>query len=178
MEADVRASTGHADAPQSARKVAAAAKAQRRSAGNARAAAAAARAARAQAAADDEMPPAVPLSAEPHRLAARAPCKHCGALMWPSEGAACCAGGKHVLGPAFNPPIDADYLRILQQPHFSHDSRLINAALALGSQCTAPSRAMGGLGFHEQHYAHLSLIGNTYRRSARDMLAFMRRFLS
>jgi hypothetical protein len=82
--------------------------------------------------------------------------------MWPSEGAACCAGGKHVLGPAFNPPIDADYLRILQQPHFSHDSRLINAALALGSQCTAPSRAMGGLGFHEQHYAHLSLLGKTY----------------
>ena len=50
----------------------------------------------------------------------------------------------------------------MQQPHFSHDSRLINAALALGSQCTAPSRAMGGLGFHEQHYV-LSLLGTTYQ---------------
>mgnify|MGYP000181423337 CR=1 FL=1 len=85
-----------------------------------------------------------------------------GTLMWPSEGAACCAGGKHILGPAFNPPIDEEYLRIIQQPHFSHDSRLINSSLALGSQCTAPSRAIGGLGFHEQFYAHLSLLGKTY----------------
>ena len=148
--------------PRPFEKASATAKSQRGNAAKARAAAAAARAARAQAASDDEMPPAVPLNAEPHSLAARAPCGHCGALMWPSEGAACCAGGKHVLGPDFNPPIDADYLRIMQQPHFSHDSRLINAALALGSQCTAPSRAMGGLGFHEQHYAHLSLLGTTY----------------
>ena len=110
----------------------------------------------------DEMPPAVPLNAEPHRLAARAPCKHCGAPVWPSEGAACCSGGKHILGPAFNPPIDDEYLSMMQQPHFCHDSRLINSALALGSQCTAPSRAIGGLGFHEQHYAHLSLLGTTY----------------
>ena len=32
----------------------------------------------------------------------------------------------------------------------------------MGSQCTSPSRAQGGLGFHEQHYAHLSLLGTTY----------------
>ena len=102
------------------------------------------------------------MQVQAHRLAARVPCRHCGTLMWPSEGAACCAGGKHILGPAFNPPIDDEYLSMMRQPHFSHDSRLINSALALGSQCTAPSRAMGGLGFHEQHYAHLSLLGTTY----------------
>jgi hypothetical protein len=102
------------------------------------------------------------MQVEPHRLAARAPCKHCGAPVWPSEGAACCSGGKHILGPAFNPPIDDEYLSMMQQPHFSHDSRLINSALALGSQCTAPSRAIGGLGFHEQHYAHLGLLGTAY----------------
>ena len=32
----------------------------------------------------------------------------------------------------------------------------------MGSQCTSPSRAQGGLGFHEQHYEHLSLLGTTY----------------
>ena len=92
----------------------------------------------------------------------RAPCQHCGAMMWPKEGAACCKDGKQVLDEVYNPPLDPAYLRILQQPSFSHDSRLINAALAMGSQCTSPSRAQGGLGFHEQHYAHLSLLGTTY----------------
>ena len=137
--------------PRPFEKDAAGVSAKRRKAKNASAAAAAARAARKHAAAV-EPPPARPLCAEQHRLAARAPCKHCGALMWPSEGTACSAGSKHILGPAFNPPIDAEFLCIMQQPHFSHDSRLINAALALGSQCTAPSRAFGGLGFHEQFY--------------------------
>jgi len=92
----------------------------------------------------------------------RAPCQHCGAMMWPKEGAACCKDGKQALDEVYNPPLDPAYLRILQQPSFSHDSRLINAALAMGSQCTSPSRAQGGVGFHEQHYAHLSLLGTTY----------------
>jgi hypothetical protein len=78
------------------------------------------------------------------------------------EGAACCKNCKQVLGELYNPPLDPDYLRILQQTSFSHDSRLLNAALAMGSQCTSPSRAQGGLGFHEKHYAHLSLLGTTY----------------
>ena len=52
------------------------------------------------------------------------------------------AAGKHILGPAFNLPVDDEYLSMMRQPHFYHDSRLINSALALGSQCTAPSSLM------------------------------------
>jgi hypothetical protein len=44
----------------------------------------------------------------------------------------------------------------------SADSRLLNSALAMGSQGVFPSRAMGGLGFHEQRYGHVSLMGKTY----------------
>jgi hypothetical protein len=51
----------------------------------------------------------------------RAPCQHCGAMMWPKEGAACCKDGKQVLDEVYNPPLDPAYLRILQQPSFSHD---------------------------------------------------------
>jgi hypothetical protein len=97
-----------------------------------------------------------------HLLRARVQCKHCSALVWPEEGAICCKGGKAILGPEYNPPIDEDYLELLNLPHFSHDSRLLNAALAMGTQGVYPSRAMGGLGFHEQYYAHLALYGKTY----------------
>ena len=58
--------------------------------------------------------------------------------------------------------MDEDYPELLNLPHFSHDSRLLNAALAMGTQGVYPSRAMGGMGFHEQYYAHLALYGKTY----------------
>ena len=90
-------------------------------------------------------------------------CKYgCGAMVWPAEGKLCCSGGTHILGPAFNPPIDDDYLELLKLPHVSADSRLLNGALAMGSQGVFPSRAMGGMGFHEQRYGHVSLMGKTY----------------
>ena len=98
-----------------------------------------------------------------HVLLPRRLCTYgCGAMVWPDEIALCCKRGKAILGPEYNPPLDAEYLRLLRDPHFSHDSRLLNAALALGTQGVYPSRAMGGLGFYEQYYAHLALFGKTY----------------
>jgi hypothetical protein len=81
-------------------------------------------------------------------------------MLWPAEDKICCSGGKHILGPVFNPPIDDVYWEFL--PHVSADSRLRNGALAMGSQGVFPSRAMGGLGFHEQRYGHVSPMGKTY----------------
>ena len=98
-----------------------------------------------------------------HRLQPRRLCPHgCGAMVWPEEGTVCCNGGKHILGPQYNPPIDADYMRILQEPHMSKDSRKLNNALAMGTQGTYPSKALGGLAWHEMYYAHLALQGTTY----------------
>lgn len=100
-----------------------------------------------------------PLVTDLHVLQPRCLCTYgCGAMIWRDEVALCCKRGKAILGPEYNPPIDAEYLRLLRDPHFSHDSRLLNSALALGTQGVYPSRAMGGLGFHEQRYAHLSLL--------------------
>ena len=45
----------------------------------------------------------------------------------------CCKSGAHILSPQYNPPLDAEYL-VLRDPHFSHDSRLLNATLARGTQ--------------------------------------------
>ena len=98
-----------------------------------------------------------------HRLQPRRLCPHgCGAMVWPEEGTVCCSGGKHILGPQYNPHIDADYMRILQEPHMSKDSRKLNNALAMGTQGTYPSKALGGLAWHEMYYAHLALQGTTY----------------
>ena len=83
-------------------------------------------------------------------------------MVWPEEGTVCCSGGKHILGPQYNPLIDADYMRILQEPHMSKDSRKLNSALAMGTQGTYPSKALGGLAWHEMYYAHLALQGTTY----------------
>ena len=80
----------------------------------------------------------------------------CGAMVWPAEGKLCCSGGTHILGPAFNPPIDDEYWEFLKLPHVSADSRLLNGALAMGSQGVFPSRAMGGLGFHDQRCGHVA----------------------
>jgi hypothetical protein len=55
----------------------------------------------------------------------------CGAMVWPGEASLCCRGGKHILGPAFNPPIDETYLTIAKKPGFSADSRRLNDKLAL-----------------------------------------------
>jgi hypothetical protein len=40
--------------------------------------------------------------------------------------------------------------------HLSAVSRLLNGALAMGSQGVFPSRAMGGLGFHDQRCGHVA----------------------
>ena len=103
------------------------------------------------------------LITDQHQLSPLRKCTHgCGATVWPEEGTLCCSGGKHILGPQYNPPIDAEYLALLQKPHMSKDSRLINGALQLGTLSVSPSRAMGGMGFHEQHCAFLALYGRTY----------------
>jgi hypothetical protein len=92
-----------------------------------------------------------------HVVRPRALCAYgCGAIVWSEEVKLCCKGGAYILGPEYNPLPDADYLELLKDPHISHDSRLLNAALALGTQGVYPSRAMGGLGFHEQYYAHMA----------------------
>ena len=51
-----------------------------------------------------------------------------------------------------------DRLQLAALSHLSAVSRLLNGALAMGSQSVFPSRAMGGLGFHDQlcgHVAHV-----------------------
>ena len=60
--------------------------------------------------------------------------RSCGAIVWLEEGVACCKGGKNILGEAFNPPIDAEYLALLQMPYMSEDSRHLNAMLAMATQ--------------------------------------------
>ena len=62
----------------------------------------------------------------------------------------------------YNTPIDPEYLAILQLPHMSADSRLLNERLAMGTLGVSPSRSMGGLGFHKQRFGHVSLLGKTY----------------
>ena len=99
-----------------------------------------------------------------HMLKPQVMCKWgCGAKVWVEEGGkACCSGGMHILGPEYYPPNDAEYMDILMLPHISSDSRLLNGALAMGTLGVFPSRAMGGLGFHEQKFGHLSAMGKTY----------------
>ena len=43
--------------------------------------------------------------------------------MWLEEGGACCKGSKNILGEAFNLPMDAEYLALLQERYMSEDSR-------------------------------------------------------
>jgi hypothetical protein len=106
------------------------------------------------------------LSTDPHVLSPQRKCPYgCGALVWPEEGTVCCSAGKHILGAEYNPPIDDIYLQILTMEHVSKDSRHLNAGLAMGTQGIFPSKAVGGLGWHEQGgWSHLSLFGTTYCR--------------
>ena len=83
-----------------------------------------------------------------HFCGVRAPCKYgCGTLLWPSEGAECCNRGKHILGPDLNPLISDAYLapscacNLCTRP----EVRLCRQ----GHKVISPSRAQGGLGFHE-----------------------------
>ena len=97
------------------------------------------------------------------RTGAPSPCpRSCGAIVWLEEGGACCKGGKNILGEAFNPPIDAEYLALLQMPYMSEDSRHLNAMLAMATQGTSPSRKDGGIGLMQQNYGHCCLLGKTY----------------
>lgn len=59
----------------------------------------------------------------------RKPCPKCQSLLWPGEKGKCCRDGKEVLGPDLNPPIDASYLALVKELHFSHNSRIINSSL-------------------------------------------------
>jgi hypothetical protein len=75
----------------------------------------------------------------------------------------CCSKGKHILGPAFNPPVDPLYRELFELDHISKDSRFLNAHLAMATQGVTPSREMGGLAWHEQGgWSHLALFGKTY----------------
>jgi len=99
-----------------------------------------------------------------HRLEPQRRCPHaCGALVWPGEGTVCCSAGKHILGPTYNPPIDSAYLDFLKMEHISNDSRLLNANLAMGTQGVFPSRAQGGLTWHDQgRWSFVALHGKSY----------------
>ena len=86
-----------------------------------------------------------------HALQPLRKCTHgCGATVWPEEGKLCCSGGKHILGPEYNPPIAPEYLLLLQEPHMSAMSRYLNGALQLGTLSVTPSKSMGGIGFHRR----------------------------
>ena len=98
-----------------------------------------------------------------HYIGKRSPCKHgCGAQVWPGEDNLCCKGGKHILNADCNPPLDDTYLHLITQPYYSQQSRALNGGLAMASQGIYPSRALGGVGWHEQAYGHLALFGKTY----------------
>ena len=92
-------------------------------------------------------------------LGVRVQCPKCHSWVWPQEKWACCGDGKRVLGHRYNPPLDEGYKALLKGPHVSYNSRLLNSALALGSQGTLPSREQGGLGMYEQGLAFLHLMG-------------------
>lgn len=83
-------------------------------------------------------------------------------MLWPREKEACCGGGKKVLGESYNPPLRSQYKALLQSPHVSYNSRLLNGALALASQGTFPSREQGGLGMYDQEMAFLHFFGKDY----------------
>jgi hypothetical protein len=98
-----------------------------------------------------------------HYIGERAPCKHgCGAEVCPGEANLCCRGGKYILNADCNPPLDAAYLDLITRPRYSQQSRALNGGLAMASQGIYPSKALGGVGWHEQAYGHLALFGKTY----------------
>jgi len=98
-----------------------------------------------------------------HYIGERAPCKHgCGAEVWPGEANLCCRGGKYILNADCNPPLDDAYLDLITRPRYSQQSRALNGGLAMASQGIYPSKALGGVGWHEQAYGHLALFGKTY----------------
>ena len=100
-----------------------------------------------------------------HYIGALAPCVHgCGALLWPGEGTICCRAGDHVLGPTYNPPIDAEYLNILRAEGFSANSRDLNSNLTFAAPSTSPSREDGGVGYVTHHGGILHLYGKSYTR--------------
>ncbi len=48
---------------------------------------------------------------KPHVLEPQRKYKYgCVAMVWPAEDKLCCSVGTHILGLAFNPPIDDEYL--------------------------------------------------------------------
>jgi len=106
-----------------------------------------------------------------HYIGQRAPCKHgCGAEVWPGEANLCCRGGKYILNADCNPPLDDAYLDLITRPRYSQQSRALNGGLAMASQGIFPSKALGGVGWHEQAYGHLALFGKTYL-TMRDLAA-------
>jgi hypothetical protein len=101
-----------------------------------------------------------------HYLGPRTKCKWCPATLWPEEKKGvtkCCGNGKYVLGAQYNPPIDDEYLALLQLPHFSHNSRFLNDKLCFTAHGTFPSRQDGGLGWHDMGApAFVHLYGKVY----------------
>jgi hypothetical protein len=83
-------------------------------------------------------------------------------MVWPKEKDACCGGGRRVLGERYNPLLRPEYRALLQSPQVSFNSRILNSALALGSQGTFPSREHGGLGMFDEGLAFLHLMGKAY----------------
>ena len=95
-------------------------------------------------------------------MGVRTQCPKCLAMVWPKEKDACCGGGRRVLDERYNPPLRPEYRALLQSPHVSFNSRILNSTLALGSQGTFPSREHGGLGMFDEGLAFLHLMGKAY----------------
>jgi hypothetical protein len=85
----------------------------------------------------------------------------CGAMVRPGEASLCCRGGKHILGSAFNPPIDELFQTIAKKHGFSADSRRLNDKLAFAAHCTSPSRCQGVPGIFVEKGGMCVLFGRT-----------------
>jgi len=86
--------------------------------------------------------------------------------LWPGgkKGVSkCCGNGKYVLGAEYNPPIDEEYLALMQLPYFSYNSLFHNDKLCFTAHGTFPSRQDGGLGWHDMGVpAFVHLYGKAY----------------
>jgi hypothetical protein len=106
----------------------------------------------------------------------------CGALVWEGEKDACCRKGTNKLTEEHNPPMSEEYRAMLQQPSVSHNSRMLNTALAFGASGTSPGKDKGGQGLHTESggLSFVKLQGKMYHtlRSLEALSTYLLSFLS
>ena len=121
-------------------------------------------------------PPPAPRTVVPfgqHDIGHQSACGECGAMVWPGErlNGKCCSGGKRVLGPNHNPPLDgaddksARYRALLENKRIGPLSRAANNRASFTSMGTVPKQEHGGRGFEYQSKerpAVLHVHGKTY----------------